>query len=102
MTDRPSRREALQRIGIASAVLSGTALVSTFAFDQGGLELTRPTGERQVRDFRSKAGGPPPTFAIAKSSTDPATLVQRAVDALDVLRARGVGRLVLREARQFK
>jgi uncharacterized protein (DUF362 family) len=82
MTDRPSRREALQRIGLASAVLSGTALVSKFAFDAGGLELTRPTGERQVRDFRTKAGGPPPTFSIAKSSQDPATLVQRAVDAL--------------------
>jgi biopolymer transport protein ExbD len=33
---------------------------------------------------------------------DPGVRVQRAVDALDVLRARGVGRLVLREARQFK
>lgn len=33
---------------------------------------------------------------------DPGVRVQRAVDALDALRARGVGRLVLREARQFK
>jgi uncharacterized protein (DUF362 family) len=82
MTDRPSRREALQRIGLASAVLSGTALVSKLGFDHGGLELTRPTGERQVRDFRTKGEGPPPTFAISKSSEDPATLVQRAVDAL--------------------
>jgi biopolymer transport protein ExbD len=33
---------------------------------------------------------------------DPGVRVQRAVDALDALRARGVDRLVLREARQFK
>jgi uncharacterized protein (DUF362 family) len=82
MTDRPSRREALQRIGLASAVLSGSALVAKLGFDAGGLELTRPTGERQVRDFRTKGKGPDPVFSIAKSATDPATLVQRAVDAL--------------------
>lgn len=82
MTDRPSRREALQRIGLASAVLSGSALAAKLGFDPGGLELTRPAGERQVRDFRIKGTGPDPVFSIAKSSNEPATLVQRAVDAL--------------------
>jgi len=82
MTDRPTRREALQRIGIAGAVFGGAALAARAAFDAGGFELSRPAGERQVRDFRVNGAGPAPIMAIAKSSTDPAVLVQRAVAAL--------------------
>jgi uncharacterized protein (DUF362 family) len=82
MTDRPTRREALQRIGAAGAVLGGSALAAGLLYERGGLELTRPTGERQVRDFNSKVPGPPPIYAIAKSTTDPAELVRRAVAAL--------------------
>ncbi len=82
MADRPSRREVIQRIGTAGVVLTGSALAAGLTFDRGGFELTRPEGERQVRDFRILAGGPDPVFAIAKSTTDPALLVQRAVAAL--------------------
>jgi uncharacterized protein (DUF362 family) len=82
MTDSPSRREALQRIGIAGAVLGGSALTAGLVYDPGGFELTRPLGERQVRDFRTQAKGPDPILAIAKSSQDPALLVRRAIEAL--------------------
>jgi uncharacterized protein (DUF362 family) len=84
MTDRPTRREALQRIGLAGAVLGGAALTTALRFDRGGFELARPAGERQVRDFRirSAAPAPAPVYAIAKSSLEPEVLVQRAVAAL--------------------
>jgi len=81
-TDRPTRREAIQRIGVASAVFGGAAIAGGVLFDAGGFELSRPAGERQVRDFRVKNAGAAPVMAIAKSSTDPAVLVQRAVQAL--------------------
>jgi uncharacterized protein (DUF362 family) len=82
MTDRPSRREALQRIGMASAVLSSAAAAAYFAFDRGQFDVTRPTGERQVRDFQARARAGAPVYAISKSSTDPEVLVRRAIDAL--------------------
>jgi uncharacterized protein (DUF362 family) len=82
MADRPTRREALQRIGIAGAAMGGSALAARLTYDAGGFELTRPLGERQVRDFQIRSAGPPPVMAIAKSSQDPAELVRRAVDAL--------------------
>jgi uncharacterized protein (DUF362 family) len=82
MTDRPSRREALERIGAATAVLSGSAAAAWLLFDRGGLDLTRPAGERQVRNFMTPAKEASPVYAVAKSSTDPAVLVRRAVDAL--------------------
>ncbi|HEY4157737.1 MAG TPA: DUF362 domain-containing protein [Polyangiaceae bacterium] len=82
MTDPISRRDALRRVGLSAAVFGGAALTSKLAFDHGGFGLAAASGERQVRDFRSQAPGPAPQFAIAKSSTDRAELVRRAVDAL--------------------
>src|SRR6185369_636950 len=60
------------------------AALAKFAFDPGGFGLTQAGGERQVRDFRihHPAAAADPVFAIAKSSTDPAELVRRAVDAM--------------------
>ncbi len=83
MEERPSRREAIKRLALSGAVLGGAAVATKLAYDKGGYGLSRPSGERQVRDFEVKK--PPagsPVMAIAKSSDDPATLVQRAVDAL--------------------
>jgi len=80
-----SRRDALKRIGLAGSVLGGAALTAKFAFDPGGFGLAQAAGERIVRDFRIHAPPSPAlanVFAIAKSSTDPAELVRRAVDAL--------------------
>ncbi len=82
MTDRPSRREALQRIGLATAVLSGSAATAYALFDRGRFDVSRPLGERQVRDFQIRAAEGAPVYAIAKSSKDPAQLVRRAIDAL--------------------
>jgi uncharacterized protein (DUF362 family) len=80
-----SRRDALKRIGLAGTVLGGAALTAKFAFDPGSFGLSQAAGERQVRDFRVHSAGalaPANVFAIAKSSTDPAELVRRAVDAM--------------------
>jgi uncharacterized protein (DUF362 family) len=79
--EKSSRREALERIGLTSAVLGAAALGARVLYDQGGFALTAPLGERQVRDFRVK-GDPKLQMAIAKSSQVPEELVRRAVDAL--------------------
>lgn len=86
MVDRPTRRQALQRIGLTGAVLSGSAVAARLAYDPGGFELSRPVGERQVRDFRVSAPGPALQMAIAESSTDAAVLVRRAIEALGGMR----------------
>jgi uncharacterized protein (DUF362 family) len=83
MGDRLSRREALGRLGLTTAVLGGAAAVTKFAWDPGGFELANPVGERQVRSFETVKGiVTGPVMAIAKSSQDPAELVRRAVDAM--------------------
>jgi uncharacterized protein (DUF362 family) len=81
MSERPSRREALQRLALTGAVLGGAAITAKLTFDPGGFALAAPTGERQVRDFRTKTGDAP-ILAIAKSSTDPAELTRRAIEAM--------------------
>jgi uncharacterized protein (DUF362 family) len=87
MADRPTRREALQRLAMTGAVLGGAAVTAKLAYDPGGYGLTAPEGERQVRDFQVKAGGAAePLLAIAKSSTDPAELTRKAVEALGGMR----------------
>lgn len=85
MTDQPSRREALKRIALSGAVLSGAALTTRLAYNPGGYDLSVPTGERQVRDFRLKTGAGP-VMAIAKSSRDPRVLTERAVQAMGGMR----------------
>jgi len=81
MPDAVSRREALSRILAAGAVLGGASAGARWAFDRGGFDLSAPNGQRQVRNFGGRSAGAP-MFAIAKSSTDPAVLVRRAVEAL--------------------
>jgi uncharacterized protein (DUF362 family) len=81
MSERPSRREALQRLALTGAVLGGAALTAKLTFDPGGFGLSAPVGERQVRDFRTKTGDAP-ILAIAKSSKDAAELTRRAIDAM--------------------
>src|SRR5882724_12107344 len=79
-----SRREALKRIGLASAALGGAVVTAKLAFDPGGFGLARAAGAREVRDFRihSPSSTSDPVFAIAKSTTDPVELVRRAVEAM--------------------
>ena len=78
-----SRRDVLQRIGAAAAVLGGAAVLGRARWDQG-----HPFGEGtrdrpQTRDFRLKSGpGELPQLAVATKDTDPASLVRKAVEAL--------------------
>ena len=81
-----SRRDALKRILAASVVLGGAATVARLRFDGGGFDLAVPGGERQVRSFGAATPPGALSLAIAKSSTDPAVLVRRAVDALGGMR----------------
>lgn len=80
MAERSTRRQALQRIGATAAVLGGAGAIAKVRYDAGGFDLEAPQGERHVRDFRGDPAGK--QMAIAKSSTDPATLTQKAVDGL--------------------
>src|SRR6478609_8538487 len=83
----PTRRDALRRLGALGLVAGGAAATAKLAFDPGGFGLARAQGERIVRDFRiqpavSGSAAADPVFAIAKSSTDPAELVRRALNAM--------------------
>ncbi|HRH00164.1 MAG TPA: DUF362 domain-containing protein [Polyangiaceae bacterium] len=51
---RPSRREALTRVGAAAGVLGGAALLGRAVWDRGGFGAREGQGDRQVRDFRLK------------------------------------------------
>lgn len=75
------RREALTRIGLAGFALGATAVATKLTYDPGGYGLEKLDGERQVRDFQVAAKDLP-VMAIAKSSQDAATLVERAIAAL--------------------
>jgi uncharacterized protein (DUF362 family) len=77
-----SRREALTRLGAATAVLGGAAVAAKLTYDRGGLDVTRLDTERQVRDFQVALLGQAPVMAIAKSVTDAGELTRKAVDAL--------------------
>lgn len=82
MRERPSRREALQRLALTGAVLGGAALTAKLRFDAGGFGLAEASGERQVRSFQVGEKEGTPVMAIAKSSQDPVELTRRAVEAL--------------------
>jgi len=82
MPESVSRREALWRIGATGAGLASVGLIGRAVHDQGGYDLSRHSGERQVRDFAVKGAAGEPKFAIAKSTDQPELLVRRAVEAL--------------------
>jgi uncharacterized protein (DUF362 family) len=50
--ERPSRREALVRIGSAAVALAGVSIVGRGAWDRGGSALAASGGVRLVRDYR--------------------------------------------------
>ena len=92
---RRSRRDALVRIGAATGVLAGSAVLGRALWDKGGFASVQDSAARQVRDYRV-AGAPKPQerleLAIAKGANPgggggdappkPEDLVRRAVDAL--------------------
>lgn len=53
-----SRREVLQRLGLASGVIAGAAALARLRWDKGGFAQHLAEGQRQVRDFRVKGDGP--------------------------------------------
>lgn len=77
---RPSRREVLGAFGTTALMAAGAAAVAGFRRVGAVYVPERPTGQRQVRDFRTL--GAPARLALAKSSTDARELVRRAVTAL--------------------
>ncbi len=79
-----SRRDALQRVGLATGVLAAGAVIGRAAWDHGGFGLEAAQGARQVRDFRDPSLRQDTQFAeigIAKQGS-PEELVTRALAAL--------------------
>lgn len=81
-----TRREALQRIGATAAVIGGSAALARVTWDRGGFGEVQSNLSPQTRDFRIDPAGELPELAIAKSSTEPAELVRKAIDALGGMR----------------
>jgi len=76
-----SRRDALKRIGTATAVLAGAAALGKLTWDPGGaaaLEREKP----QTRDYRLGEGDGPLQLVIARNEDDPAALVKKALLAM--------------------
>ncbi len=77
------RREALRRIGKAALVVGGSAAIGRLAWDRGAFGSERPRSDGRVRDFRVTDGqAGRKAFAIARSESDPAKLVAKALGAL--------------------
>ena len=83
-TDVPSRRQALQRVGVAVGAAAASALVMKTYWDKGGFGQHRAEGERQVRDFRIKEAGPLDMAIVTHGS--PEQLVEAALAALGGMR----------------
>ncbi len=77
------RRDALKRLGVAAAVLGGSAAVGRALWDQGGLGLEESGARPQTRDFRlrDRAAGKA-ELAIARQGGEAAVLTRAAIDAL--------------------
>lgn len=99
---RPSRREVLQRVGLASGVALGSLALGRALYDRGGFGAAVGEGARQVRDYRLSAAadgrnGEFAELAIARSPKDrpapltPEELVRNALAAMG-----GMGRFVSR------
>ncbi|MEJ7734187.1 MAG: DUF362 domain-containing protein [Polyangiaceae bacterium] len=70
-------------MGATAAVLGGAAVAGRSLHDRGGIELSESKDKPQTRDFRLRdKPADLPELVVAKSSDDPAVLVQRALGAL--------------------
>jgi len=92
---RPSRRQALVRLGGFAGVLGGAAVGARLLWDKGGFDVVQSSAARQVRDYRiAERDAEHAELAIARAAAKeagddspaptatPEQLVQRAVDAL--------------------
>ena len=92
---RPSRRDALVRLGAMTGVLGAAAAGTRLAWDHGGFDVVRSNAARQVRDYRmAERDIEHAEMAIARAAprqagddspdptASPEELVKRAVEAL--------------------
>lgn len=77
----PSRRDALRRIGTATAVLAGAAALGKWTWDPGG-EGAAEKESPQTRDYRLGDDEARPQLVIARNEEDPAALVAKALAAM--------------------
>ncbi|MFW5740116.1 MAG: DUF362 domain-containing protein [Myxococcota bacterium] len=89
MSAPPSRRDALQRIGAAAAMLGGTSALAAVSWDRDGAAAESKSGVGSVRDFRVQPRDDLPHMAIVRRDDDPSSLTRAAVDALG-----GMGRFI--------
>ncbi len=82
MNDRPSRRDALKRIGVTAAMVGGTGALATLSWDRVGVAREGTGSQRTVKDFRVPPRSDLPTMAVAKRGADPNALTRAAIDAL--------------------
>ena len=93
--ERPSRRQALVRLGSAAGVLAGAAAGARLLRDRGGFDVVQSSAARQVRDYRvAGRDAEHAELAIARAAAreagddspaptaTPEQLVARALDAL--------------------
>jgi uncharacterized protein (DUF362 family) len=81
-----TRRDALVRIAQAAGAMGVAGAVGALAYDEGGLDVERRSGERMVRDYRVASTDERRTdLAIARQGT-PEALVKKAVLALGGMR----------------
>ncbi len=101
---RPSRREALVRLGTMAGVLGAGAAGARVAWDKGGFDVVQSSAARQVRDYRvAERDSTHAELAIARApareagddspsaTATPEQLVRRALEAMG-----GMGRFVSR------
>ena len=79
---RQDRRQSLITLASSAAVLGGTVGVGLLRWDRGGPHIESPGSAGQVRDFSVGRSRSEPDMAIAKSSQEPAVLVERAIAAM--------------------
>lgn len=78
-----SRREALQRLGTAGAVLGGAAALGRAVWDKGHPGIASSTDRALTRDYRLRdTRRELPQLVVAKNDKDPAALARKAIDAL--------------------
>ncbi|PKN44588.1 MAG: cytoplasmic protein [Deltaproteobacteria bacterium HGW-Deltaproteobacteria-20] len=82
MNDRPSRRDALKRIGVTAAMVGGTGALATLSWDREGVARETVGSQRAIKDFRVPPRSDLPTMAVAKRGADPNALTRAAIDAL--------------------
>ncbi len=81
-----SRREALVRVAQAAGTMGALGAVGAVAYDAGGLDVERRSGERLVRDYRVAAGDAGRADLVIARQGSPEALVRKAVEAMGGMR----------------